>query len=157
MKNGKTHTDISVPRRPENSCSVLHTYTNEVLFVFDSRFPAERSSVNILVVCTETCLNLNPSELRNNELHWTTWSEATLNSSHFQICWKKIITSCIRVHKISRQSAHFCLLLLADYPNKPFCTVQKLIDFRVSKSGLWHCQSLTQHMQEKGSWHSHFA
>lgn len=63
-------------------------------------------------------------------------SEATLNSSHFQISVKKRkIIPCICIHKISRKSAQFSPLPPPDYTNRPFYTLQKLIHFRVQMSG----------------------
>lgn len=122
------------PKRTENISIVLCRYI-EVLLIFSIMPPADRS-VNVLEVCAEIYLNLNFSQLCNKELHLTSWSEATLNSSCFQINIKnKNNMFWICMHKISRKSARFSLLPLPDNKNRAFYILQKLIHFRVQTAG----------------------
>lgn len=124
------------PKRPKKISFVLYLYTEDRdITHLCCRISLQRDQ-NVLVVYTETYLNLNLSQLCNNELHWMRWSEATLNSSHFQISVKKRkIIPCICIHKISRKSAQFSPLPPPDYTNRPFYILQKLIHFRVQMSG----------------------
>lgn len=132
--NGRFLLILVKPERTENISIVLCGYI-EALLLFSIVPPAGRS-VNVLEVCAETYLNLNFSQLCNKELHLTSWSEATLNSSHFQINIRNknnILWIC--THKISRKSAQFSLLPLPDNKNRTFYILQKLIHFRVQMAG----------------------